>query len=166
MNKFPAGLSGVLGARFGVLAFAVAGLVVLSACTPAGVPAIDAAPSVTSGPAVAPAQTATQVRDGGQVTVAVTWKGPGSGPTFQVVMDTHSVYLDSLDLTGLALLKTPAGDLAPSGWDAPRGGHHRAGALTFPATTADGSPTISTEPVELVIRNVAGVPERSFQWQP
>ena len=57
-------------------------------------------------------------------------------------------------------------EVAPSGWDAPKGGHHREGTLTFPAAAADGAPVIGpdTRAVELVVRDVAGVPERRFQW--
>ena len=111
-------------------------------------------------------QPATVVREGGQVTVAVTWAGPSAGPVFAVALDTHSVDLDGIDLGRLALLKTPAGDLSPSAWSAPRGGHHRSGELRFPATLPNGRPTLDGGPVELEIRDVAGVSERSFQWQP
>jgi hypothetical protein len=36
-----------------------------------------------------------------------------------------------------------------------------------PTTVADGSPLIGqdTRTIELVIRNIAGVPERSFRWE-
>ena len=152
--------------RAGGLLLAVAVLLVLGACTPTSAPAAGAATAAPPDTTVAPASSATQVRDGGQVSVAVTWRGPEAGAVFQVAMDTHSVDLDSLDLARLATLKTPAGELSPSGWDAPKGGHHRAGTLTFAATTADGRPTIGAGPIELLIRDVAGVPERSFQWQP
>jgi hypothetical protein len=152
--------------REGGLLLAVAVLLALGACTPTSAPAAGAAATASPDTNVAPASSATQVRDGGQVSVAVTWKGPEAGPLFQVTMDTHSVNLDTLDLARLATLKTPAGDLAPSGWDAPKGGHHRAGTLMFAATTADGRPSIGAGPIELLIRDVAGVPERSFQWQP
>jgi len=150
--------------RFGGLLLALAVLLVLGACTPTSAP--GGAATAPAGTTVASATSATQVRDGGQVSVAVTWQGPAAGAVFQVAMDTHSVDLDSLDLGRLATLKTPAGELAPSGWDAPKGGHHRTGTLTFAATTADGRPTIGAGPIELLIRDVAGVPERSFQWQP
>ena len=152
--------------RAGGLLLAVAVLLVLGACTStsAATGATTAAPPDTT---VAPASSAaTQVRDGGQVSVAVTWKGPEAGAVFQVALDTHSVDLDSVDLARLATLKTPAGELSPSGWDAPKGGHHRAGTLSFAATTADGRPTIGAGPIELQIRDVAGVSERTFQWQP
>lgn len=126
----------------------------------------------TGGPAAAapagPAGTA-QVSEGGQVTVAVTWQGRSAGLSFAVMLDTHSVELDGYDLRELAVLRTDQGvEVAPSGWDAPPGGHHRKGTLTFPTTTAAGQPvfTATTRELVLVIRDVAGVPERSFRWQP
>ena len=112
---------------------------------------------------------ATQRSEGGQVTVDVTWGGKETGPVFRVVMDTHAVDLDGYDLRQLAVLRVADGqEVRPSGWDAPKGGHHREGALTFPATFADGSPTLgpSTGTVELVIRDVAGVPARTYRWIP
>ena len=109
-----------------------------------------------------------QTNEGGQVTVTVTWRGPEAGPVFAVVMDTHSVDLDSYDLQGLAVLRTGEGkELRPSGWDAPKGGHHRQGNLTFPTTASDGSPLVgpATRSLELVLRDIAGVPERVFRWE-
>jgi hypothetical protein len=82
-------------------------------------------------------------------------------------MNTHAVDLDGYDLRQLAVLRTDKGqEVQPTGWDAPKGGHHRQGTLTFPVKTADGSPLIgsSTRSLELVIRDVAGVPERTFLW--
>ena len=112
---------------------------------------------------------ATQRSEGGQVVVDVTWGGKEAGPVFRVVMDTHAVDLDGYDLRQLAVLRVADGrEVRPSGWDAPKGGHHREGALTFPPTLADGSPTLgpSAGTMELVIRDVAGVPERTFRWIP
>ncbi|MBI4491652.1 MAG: hypothetical protein HY690_02530 [Chloroflexi bacterium] len=129
---------------------------------------MSARPSpAASADAVAPFSTATQTREAQQVTVAVTWTNPGAGPVFAVVLDTHSVDLDRYDLRQLARLRTDQGlEALPSGWDAPQGGHHRSGTLAFPTTTAEGRPLIGpdTRTVELVIRDVAGVPERVFQW--
>jgi hypothetical protein len=49
-------------------------------------------------------------------------------------MDTHSVELD-MDLATLATLTTDTGlTLQPTLWDAPKGGHHAEGTLTFPAS--------------------------------
>jgi hypothetical protein len=110
---------------------------------------------------------ATQRIDGGNVTVAVTWEGVTAGPVFDVVLDTHSVDLDGIDLSSSAVLRVDGAEVQPLSWDAPKGGHHRSGTLTFPATTADGSPVIdSGSTVELVIRDVADVAERTYQWNP
>lgn len=108
---------------------------------------------------------ATQTSEGGQVTVKVTWRGADTGPSFAVVMDTHSVDLDRIDLADRALLRVDGEtEVRPLGWDAPKGGHHREGTLTFPSETAGIGP--GTRTVELVIRDVAGVPERIFRWSP
>ena len=140
-----------------IVASLLVAVLILAAC---GATGRDPAPAGTG---------ATQRSEGGQVTVAVTWGGEEAGPVFRVVMDTHAVDLDGYDLRQLAVLRVADGrEVRPSGWDAPKGGHHREGALTFPATLPDGSPTLgpSTGPVELVIRDVAGVPERTFRWMP
>lgn len=110
----------------------------------------------------------TQKSEGGNVTVEVTWNGIGAGPVFEVKLDTHSVDLDGIDLSTLALLRVGGREVAPASWEAPKGGHHRAGMLSFPATAADGMPLIGPEStiVELVMRDVAGVPERIFTWRP
>jgi len=110
---------------------------------------------------------ATQTSEGGGVTVAVTWQGPSGGPVFEVAMDTHSVDLDIYDLRQLAVLRNDQGqEVQPNGWDAPEGGHHREGTLSFPTETADGGEVIGpdTHKIELVIRDVASVPERRFEW--
>src|SRR5215212_7345307 len=54
----------------------------------------------------APAPPGRQTNTGGQVTLVVTWAGPGGGPVFSVAMDTHSVNLDRYDLRQLAVLRT------------------------------------------------------------
>jgi hypothetical protein len=111
--------------------------------------------------------TMTQINEGGQITIKVTWQGRNAGPVFAVAMETHTVDLDGYDLRQLALLRTDQGqDIQPSAWNAPAGGHHRNGTLSFPTTLADGSPVIgpNTRSIELVIRNVGGVAERSFRW--
>ncbi len=110
---------------------------------------------------------AVQTHEGGQVTIKVTWQGRSAGPIFTVEMDTHTVNLDSYDLRQLAVLRTDQGqEIRPSRWNAPPGGHHRTGTLTFPATTASGTPVIGpkTRMLELIIRKVSGIPERSFRW--
>lgn len=129
----------------------------------------NARPVGTTGTASTNTQPAsmTQTNEGGQVTIQVTWQGRSAGPVFHVAMDTHAVDLDGYDLRQLAVLRTDQGqEIQPTRWDAPTGGHHRSGTLSFPTTLSDGTPLIgsTTRSLELVIRNVAGVPERTFRW--
>lgn len=122
----------------------------------------------TSDDAVTVRQTAdAQTNVGGGVTVIVSRLDSAGTVAFKVVLDTHSVNLDSYDLAQLAVIRTPSGEeVAPLAWEAPAGEHHREGTLTFPAVAADGSPLITTgaAPIELLIRDVGGVGERSFRW--
>ena len=48
---------------------------------------------------------------------------------------------------------------APLQWDGAEGGHHVNGTLYFPAMDLQDA-----QWVELVIREMAGVPERTFRW--
>jgi len=110
-----------------------------------------------------------QTSEGGQVTIAATWQGNSAGPIFQVAMNTHAVDLDGYDLKQLAALRVDGGpEVQPTNWEAPKGGHHRSGTLTFPATRTDGTPLIGPDAhtIELVIRDIAGVSERVFTWRP
>ena len=111
---------------------------------------------------------ATQTSESGAVTVKATWAGRDAGPVFTVAMDTHSVDLNDFDLRQLALLRANDEPVQPIAWDAPKSGHHREGALTFPSVTVDGKPVLGPDvrSVELVIRDVAGIPERVFRWDP
>lgn len=108
---------------------------------------------------------------GGGVTIKVTWQGQqeDGGPlVFLVSMDTHSVALDGYDLSTMAVLRSDQGsEVAPLSWEAPPGGHHREGLLTFPATDETGSPVVGPgiRVVELVIRGLARVPERVLSWE-
>jgi hypothetical protein len=109
----------------------------------------------------------TQTNGDGQITIKVTWRGKSAGPVFSVEMDTHAVNLDGYDLRQLAVLHTGQGqELQPGGWNAPAGGHHRNGTLSFPATAASGSPVIGSDThiIKLIVRNVGGIPERTFLW--
>jgi hypothetical protein len=74
-------------------------------------------------------------------------------------MNTHSVDL-GFDLASMAVLKTDTGtEIAPSAYQG-GSGHHVRGRLSFPEAPADGARTLT-----LVIRNAAGVAERTFTWQ-
>ena len=78
---------------------------------------------------------------------------------FQVVLDTHSGSLDE-DLLKMACLADDENNVYyPIAWEGPGpGGHHREGILVFKA--------MSPVPlyIELKIKNVGGVSERSFRW--
>lgn len=103
--------------------------------------------------------------EAGSVTVEFSWDGPDSGLAFKVAMDTHEVDLDGFDLMKLAVLRTDTGvEVAPTGWDAQKGGHHREGKLSFPASV-DGRPILgeTVRGMIIIVRDVAS-PERSFEW--
>ena len=97
------------------------------------------------------------------MTVVVDWAGPARGAVFDVQLDTHSVDLDALDLAG-AILRNDRGEMLRAGaWAAPKGGHHREGALTF---EGDSSAFFAgTKWVELVLTGVGDVPERTLRWE-
>lgn len=146
----------LLSPRWGIALVALGWLGLATACGEPG-----------SGPQISEASSATQTNEAGQVKIAATWQGVTGKPDFTVTMDTHSVDLDGYDLDQLALLRTDDGrQVRPSGWDAPSGGHHRSGTLSFPTTADDGRPLIgpTTRTLELVIADVAGVPERVLRW--
>lgn len=112
----------------------------------------------------------TQRNSGGSVTVNATWQNPtASGPLlFTLTMDTHSVDLDGYDLGKLAVLRNDQGqEVMAQSWDAPPGGHHRSGTLSFPSSGGAAKPVLSptTRSLELVIRDVAGVKERVLTWE-
>jgi hypothetical protein len=107
--------------------------------------------------------------EAGGVTVQATYRGPmGDGKIgVEVKLDTHSVPLDSYPIEKLALLKNDAGDTVSAlGWEnAQSSGHHRSGLLAFPAA-ASGRPLVSqeTRSLELILKDLAGVPERILRW--
>jgi hypothetical protein len=155
-RPFRAGLAGGLA----ILAIAS------SACTATRPSAAASQPTAVTTVASS-TDAVTQTNEGGQVTIAVAWDRGQSAPVFNVAMNTHSVDLDAVDLSQVAVLRTDHGaEVRPTGWDAPKGGHHRSGTLTFPTTTPSGAVVLGdgTGSFELLIRNVAGVPEREFRW--
>ena len=114
-----------------------------------------------------PSDAMTRTNEGGQVTIIVTWQGRAAGPIFAVEMDTHAVDLDSYNLRQLAVLRNDKGqEVQPIAWNAPTGGHHRKGTLSFLTTFADGTPVVgaTTKSFELTVRNISDVPTRSFRW--
>lgn len=88
---------------------------------------------------------------------------PSDQLEFDVVMDTHSVDL-SMDLATLATLTTDTGiTVQATVWDAPRGGHHVEGKLTFPAVKDGKSILEGAGKLTLTIVNV-DAPSRTFDW--
>jgi hypothetical protein len=93
------------------------------------------------------------------VTVRPVQLAPGKPAKFEVRMNTHSVTLNH-DLVAACTLKDDRGrEYQPTNWQGwSPGGHHRKGILEFPELNGD------TGKITLVIRRVANVPERTFEW--
>ena len=101
-----------------------------------------------------------QTQSGGGVTVKVTYLAQTAHESqFSVVLDTHSVNLDLYDLKVLSLLRDDTGlTMQPTGAENKGSGHHREIILTFPR------PSVDRKWLELVIKDIAGVKERTFRW--
>lgn len=84
----------------------------------------------------------------------------GKQATFEIRMNTHSVPLE-YDLTAVSSLKDDQGhEYRATAWKgSPAGGHHRSGVLEFPAIAK------SAKSITLYIKNIADVPERTFEWK-
>lgn len=98
---------------------------------------------------------------GGGVTAKVTFLAPKSNDNvrFQLVLDTHSVNLDTYDLQSIAVLRDDTGkSYAPVAVESKGEGHHREATLVFPKVATDA------KRLELIIKDVAGIKERSFKW--
>lgn len=102
----------------------------------------------------------------GAVTVIVKPLDLNSSPdtlSFEVSLDTHSIDL-SMDLAALATLTTDTGmSVQAVGWDAPLGGHHVSGTLSFPASVESKPILEGASKLTLTIKDV-DVPERIFAW--
>lgn len=103
----------------------------------------------------------------GAVVITITplnLNGPGQTLDFEVAMNTHSVNL-SMDLAKLATLTTDSGLTAQATqWDAPNGGHHVTGKLSFPVSVNGTSLLSKTTQLTLTIRDV-DARERTFKWE-
>ncbi len=98
---------------------------------------------------------------GGGVTVEVTWlKEVAEAPAFRLVLDTHSVNLDGYRFEEIVRLRDGrGGEQAPAAVEGAEGsGHHRQATVRF--TWPEPKPG----ELELVVKGVAGVPERVFRW--
>lgn len=145
-----------------VLAAAILLLAGCASSTPAASGPLPTATSAATTPG-AGAGGITQTSAGGQVTVVVDWTGPAAGAVFDVKLDTHSVDLDALDLSN-AILRNDRGEtMSANPWAAPKGGHHREGALTFAGDATEFLAGASW--VELVLSGVGDLAERTLRWK-
>jgi hypothetical protein len=100
----------------------------------------------------------------GPVTVVVTLIPPpaaGAPIKAKVVLDTHSVALDGVAFEQAVVIRPPNGaEVRPTAVEQASGsGHHREAVLVFPPSAQPGT-------VRIVVKNVGGVAERTFTWEP
>jgi hypothetical protein len=96
------------------------------------------------------------------VTVTATWQGVRDGAVvFRLSLDTHSVDLSGFDVLANTALRDEEGQEArPLRWQEERSSsHHRTGVVYFPA------PDLRRRRLALVVRNLAGVPERVLVFE-
>lgn len=138
--------------------FFLAGIVILFMVSLAVIFRPPASPRTTS----EVIQLIPQENSGGEVDVKVTplVLKVGEKPQFRLEFNTHSVELD-FDVAKVTSLVTDRGPLSgEASWDgSPPGGHHREGILTF------SFPLKSTSSVNLILRDISGIPKREFIWQ-
>ncbi len=124
-----------------------------SAPIAATTPAVDASASPQVGDQ--------RQHEAGSVTVTASWIVGTSSAL--VGLNTHSVDLDGFDLALLSRVRLDGGEwVQASGWDAPKGGHHRGGTLSFAAL--DPAALAAARVIELEIRDV-GVPSHLLRWE-
>jgi hypothetical protein len=123
----------------------------------------------------------TQSNDRGGVEIDVTWVTPETlgeldseqarayglddYVLLEVQFTTHSGDLSRLDMTALSAIRVGGREYASQGWESiSDDSHHRAGVLVFTRTASDGA-SLDAGTVELVMKDIADVPERLFRWQ-
>lgn len=85
---------------------------------------------------------------------------PQKYSVFLVSMNTHSVDLSPYDIVAISELRAGGQTLRPLRWiSTSDDSHHRAGVLIFPKVDL-------AQPVEFLIKTIAGVPVRTFRWTP
>ena len=103
----------------------------------------------------------TQTISGGGVTAKATYLNPNSDdePRFEIILDTHSADLNRYDLKTMTALRDGTGKTyLATGIENKGSGHHREATLTFPKVSPE------SERFELIVKDVAGVKERTFIW--
>jgi hypothetical protein len=138
----------------------------LSACGTTQKPATPEQSSSTLVPQPSVSQDLNRSDAQGAITIDVkpdNLSSPGDTLVFEISMNTHSIDLN-MDLATLATLTTDNGHtIRATLWDAPRGGHHVSGMLSFPANV-DGKLILDgTTKLTLTIKDV-DAPQRVFSW--
>lgn len=159
--------------------FFLISLFFLAACSPAAASVPEAA--TASDPATAvPDQTELAANDTGDwrnpspqldeqgavsvEAVPLNLSDPGETLDFRILLDTHSVDL-TMDLTPIATLTTDTGlTIQAMKWNAPSGGHHVQGTLSFPASSGGLSLMDGVSGITLEIDSVDGA-VRTFSWE-
>ncbi len=115
---------------------------------------------VASGRSLAADTSLMRTQSGGGVTIEVTYLNPqeGGNARFQIAMNTHSVNLDSFDSKTSSVLQDETGkEYRPAKVENKGSGHHRNLVVIFPRPAG--------KKLQLLVRDVAGVKERSFRWE-
>lgn len=116
---------------------------------------------ITATPASGPKAGLTRQVAGGGVTVAATLLTERADATaIRLAMNTHSVNLDGYQFGTIASLRDDQGKTyaLEAVENASGGGHHREAVLRFARADA------GAKAVELIVKDVAGVKERTFRW--
>jgi len=127
------------------------------------------APEQGAAPAAASAASGSVRRDQGEggVEIEVTYGGPQAAryepdryTVFIVAMTTHSGDLTRYDMVKVSELRAGGRTFQPLRWvSTSDDSHHRSGVLIFPKVA-------SGQPIELVIKTIAGAAARTFRWTP
>ncbi|HSC71861.1 MAG TPA: hypothetical protein VLH58_10935 [Candidatus Methylomirabilis sp.] len=101
-----------------------------------------------------------QVAGGGVMVVATLLKDQAETMAVKLALETHSVNLDGYILENLAVLRDDSGKRyqVQAVEQASGGGHHRLAVLRFGKVRAEA------RTLELIVKDVAGVKERTFRW--
>ena len=125
-----------------------------------------AAPDTAGGSTGGEPLVETLVDEQGAVEVSVTplnLEDDAATLDFEVALNTHSVDL-SMDLSQLATLSTDVGAaVAAAAWDAPQGGHHVSGVLSFRMENDGASFLEGAKSITLTLEDV-DAPTRTFTW--
>ncbi len=101
-----------------------------------------------------------QVAGGGVTVTATLLKDQAEATAIKLALNTHSVDLNGYQFEKMATLHDDGGRTYPllAVESVSGGGHHREAVLRF------GKLSQGAKTVELVVKDLAGVPERTFRW--